>query len=92
MKAALIITVSLLVSAFVALFHPNEYAWMRDETGSGQLPEDADMMFKFGSVMILHALVQAVAIFMLVRSGRKLLAIGLAAAAAAAALLLLQRL
>lgn len=91
MKAALIITVSLLVSAFVALFQPNEYAWMRDEFGTGQLPEDADMMFKFGGAMFIQALVQAGSIFMLVRSGRKTIAIGLAAVAVVAALLLLQR-
>lgn len=92
MKAALIITLSLLVSAFVALFHPNEYAWMRDEFGVGQIPEDADLMFKFGGVLIMHALVQAAAILVLVRSGKKLIAIGLAVAAVVAALLLFQRL
>jgi hypothetical protein len=92
MKTALIITLSLLLSAFVALFHPNEYAWMRDEFGASQIPEDPDMMFKFGGVMILHAAVQAAAVFVLMRSGHKTIAMGLAAAAAAAALLLFQRL
>ena len=92
MKTALTTTLSLLASAIVALFHPNEYAWMRDEFRAGQIPEDSEMMFKFGGVMIIHALVQAAAIFVLVRSGHKAIAVGLAAAAAVAALLLVQRL
>jgi di/tricarboxylate transporter len=91
MKTVLIVAISLLLSAFVALFHPNEYAWMQDEFSAGQIPEDADLMFKLGGAFVIHGLIQVTALFLLLRSGRKTLGISLAVVAAAAALLLLQR-
>lgn len=92
MRTAFTVAASLLATAFVALFQPNEYAWMKDEIASGQLPEDADMMFKFGSVIIMQVLVQAVAIWILLRSGRKTVAAVLALVSIVASLLLFQRL
>jgi hypothetical protein len=91
MKTVLAIAASVLVSAFVAVFHPNEYVWMREDFGVGQIPEDPDMLFKLNAVLIVHALVQIAAFVFLLRSGRKAVAFGLAVLAGIAALLLLQR-
>ena len=90
MKTVVIATLSLLMTAFVAVYHPNEYSWMRDEFGTGQIPEDPDMMFKLAGVLGLQAAVQIGVLLVLFRSNRKL-AIGLAVAALFAVLILLLR-
>lgn len=90
MKTVVIAALSLLMTAFVAIYHPNEYSWMSDEFGKGQIPEDPDMMFKLVGVLGLHAAVQIGVLLVLLRSNRKL-AVGLSVAAAVAAILLLLR-
>ena len=84
MRTALIIVASLLFSGFVLLFQPNEFAWMRNEIGKGQLPEDPELMFKLGGVLFVNLIVQAVCLAALRRSGHKRIAVALAAVAVAA--------
>jgi hypothetical protein len=91
MKTVIAFVASLLLSAFVAVFHPNEYSWMQDEMGTAQMPEDADMMFKLVWVLVIHGVIQVAALFLLLRSGHKMTAIALGVISAGAALVLLQR-
>ena len=84
MRTALIIVASLLFSGFVLLFQPNEFAWMRNEFGKGQLHEDSELMFKIGGALFVNMIVQAVCFAALGRSGHKRIAFALAAVAVAA--------
>lgn len=91
MKTIFIAAASLVMSAFVAAFEPNEYFWMRDEFGAGQIPDDPEMTFKLFAVLALHLVIQAAAFALLYRAGRKPAAFGLAAVAVAAAAMLASR-